>query len=51
LLACHRTGRAWTCLIIEAMLKSYHSGSVWQEVGEPVPEDSVSERKEVVYGK
>ena len=40
-----------TCLIIEAMLKSYHSGSVWQEVGEPVPEDSVSERKEVVYGK
>ena len=40
-----------TCLIIEAMLKSYQAGCVWQCVDEPSEEDLMPEQREVVYEK
>jgi predicted dehydrogenase len=38
-----------TCMIIEAMLKSYEAGCLWQPVGESSDENLVPEQQEVVY--
>jgi predicted dehydrogenase len=38
-----------TCMIIEAMLKSYEAGCVWQCVGDPSEENMLPEPQEVVY--
>ena len=38
-----------TCIIVEAMLKSYAAGSVWQRVDNSFEEDVTSEQQEVVY--
>jgi predicted dehydrogenase len=37
------------CAIVEAILKSYESGCVWQSVDELLQSESLSEQREVVY--